>query len=118
MRRRVERRYLSQLITGCGKSWCRNEYCKTARIKSGKGNAGLTAQEALPKVKPMMDTLRNTNVAMYFCVDESSQKRRGLAEMLAGEKAYDLEWCVAALEAEGGNLEKARTWLQNWAPRK
>ncbi|KAI4137040.1 MAG: hypothetical protein L6R39_007502, partial [Caloplaca ligustica] len=26
LRRRMERRYLSQFLTGCGKVWCRNEY--------------------------------------------------------------------------------------------
>jgi hypothetical protein len=115
MRRRVERRYLSQLMTGCGKSWCKNEYCKTARSKSGKP-VSMTAQEALPKVKPLMDMLPNKSLPMHFCVDDASQKRRGLAEMLAAEKGYDLEWCVAAVEAETGNLDRARSWLQNWAP--
>ncbi|KAL8870794.1 MAG: hypothetical protein Q9174_003238, partial [Haloplaca sp. 1 TL-2023] len=35
LKRRVERRYLSQLITGCGKEWCRNEYCKSGRAHMG-----------------------------------------------------------------------------------
>ncbi|KAL8945806.1 MAG: hypothetical protein Q9222_007705, partial [Ikaeria aurantiellina] len=35
LRRRVERRYLSQLMTGCGKEWCRNEYCKSGRAHLG-----------------------------------------------------------------------------------
>ncbi|KAI4265250.1 MAG: hypothetical protein L6R38_009556, partial [Xanthoria sp. 2 TBL-2021] len=34
--RRVERRYLTQLMTGCGKSWCRNNHCKTGRINKGQ----------------------------------------------------------------------------------
>ena len=116
MRRRIERRYLSQLLSGCGKAWCRNEYCKTARAKEGN-TKGLSAQEALPKVKPLMDSLPNKSKPMFFCVDEGSQKRRGLAEMIAAEKVYKLEWCVAALEAEGGRMGDARTWLQNWAPK-
>lgn len=118
MRRRVERRYLSQLMTGCGKSWCKNEYCKTAKANAGKPGASMTAQVALPKVKPLMDALPNKSKPMYFCVDDGSQKRRGFAELLAAEGGYDLEWCVAACEAEGGNLGKARTWLQNWAPKR
>ena len=118
MKRRVERRYLSQLISGCGKTWCKNEYCKTAKAKSGKGGPAISAQTALPMVKPLTDTISNKSAPMYFCVDEGSQKRRVLAEMLAGEGIFDFEWCVAAFEAEGGNLEGARTWLQNWAPKR
>jgi len=29
-----------------------------------------------------------------------------------------MEWCVAALEAEGGDLDKARSWLKSWAPQR
>jgi hypothetical protein len=117
MRRRVERRYISQLITGCGKKWCHNEYCKTAS-KTGNGMSATSTQDAVPKVKPLMDTLWNKLEGMYFCVDEGSQKRRGLAELIAAEKVYDLEWCVAGCEAESGHLDQARTWLHNWAPKK
>ena len=47
-----------------------------------------------------------------------------LAEMLTAEKGvegkggYGLEWCVAALEAENGDLDKARSWLKGWAPQR
>ncbi|EKD16064.1 uncharacterized protein L3040_003504 [Drepanopeziza brunnea f. sp. 'multigermtubi'] len=118
MKRRVERRYLSQLITGCGKPWCKNEFCKTARVKSGKGEPTLTAQLALPMVKPLLDSVPDRDASMFFCVDEGSQKRRGLAEMLAAEKVYGFEWCVAGCEAENGSLDRARAWLENWAPKK
>lgn len=115
MRRRVERRYLSQLMTGCGKPWCNNQYCKTARAKAGDKKA-LTAQEALPKVQPLVAMLSDKREPMYFCVDDARQKRKALAEMLTAERVYQLEWCVAACEAEQGNLDRARTWLKNWAP--
>ena len=117
MKRRVERRYISQLITGCGKSWCTNEYCKTARSKKDQSTPALATKDALPMVKPLMDSLYDRRAPVYFCVDDGSQKRRRLAEMLAAENIYDLEWCVAALEAEGGNLDGARGWLGNWAPK-
>jgi hypothetical protein len=118
MKRRVERRYISQLITGCGKPWCANEFCKTARSKVDKSTPTLTTKDALPMVKPLMDTMGDQSAPIYFCVDESIQRRRKTAEMLAAEKVYDLEWCVAACEAEGGNLDGARQWLQNWAPKR
>lgn len=118
MKRRVERRYISQLITGCGKAWCMNELCKTTKTRVEGSAPSLTTKDALPIVKPLIDLLNDHNTPMYFCVDETSQRRRKTAEMLAAEKVYDLEWCVAACEAENGNLDGARQWLQNWAPKR
>ncbi|KAJ2990649.1 hypothetical protein NUW58_g2841 [Xylaria curta] len=118
LKRRIERKYLSQMMTGCGKRWCRNHWCKTGRTNAALEAKGFSAQAVLPLIKPLMDAFRDTHMAIYFCVDEANQRRRGLAEMLAGENAWDLEWCVAACEAEGPNLDKAREWLMNWAPMK
>jgi len=118
MKRRIERRYLGQMIQGCGKAWCTNKYCKTAQSKALKAGPALTTKDALPLVQPLMATIGDRGAQMYFCVDEGSQKRRKLAEMLAAEKQFDLEWCVAACEAETGNLDNARQWLQNWAPKR
>ena len=61
---------------------------------------------------------------LHFCVDQQSQDRRALAEILADndnnnkDDGYALEWCVLALEKEGGDLDRARTWLKDWAPTK
>ena len=38
--------------------------------------------------------------------------------MLAAEGVYELAWCVAAVEAAGGQLDRAREWLSSWAVRK
>ncbi|KAB8302926.1 hypothetical protein EYC80_006244 [Monilinia laxa] len=120
MKRRVERRYLSQLITGCGKRWCTNLYCKTARAKEAKvPQVALMAKDVLPQIQPLIAQMDDKTEPMYFCVDEGNQKRRNLAEMLAMEAGgWELEWCIAACEAEGANIDKVRTWLSNWAPRK
>lgn len=119
MKRRIERRYIGQLIQGCGKTWCTNEICKRGRKNTGIGKGDtITAKEALPMVKPLLDGLYDSRNPMYFCVDEGSQKRRKLSEMLAAEGLYEVEWCIAALEAETGNLDGARGWLRNWAPKK
>lgn len=124
LRRRIERRYLQQLATGCGKQWCRNEYCKTGRKHLGFEGT-VSTKEALPMIKPMLEALTQgrTGVPLHFCVDEKSQRSRALAEMQAaedggpaGKGGYALEWCVGALEAEGGDLDAARAWLKNWAP--
>ncbi|KXT11117.1 hypothetical protein AC579_642 [Pseudocercospora musae] len=121
LRRRIERRYLQQLLTGCGKSWCKNEFCKTGR-KNLDLNTNITTKDALPMVKPFLDVSQATT-PLHFCVDEKSQRQRNLAAMIAAEDAgpagkggFTFEWCLGALEAEGGDLDGARVWLKNWAP--
>ena len=138
LRRRIERRYLSQMMSGCGKPWCQNEYCKNGRqakksstsdrsIDTQTNNA-LPAATALATVRPLIDAVGlqsgrpNTTAPFYFCTDQVGQQRRVLAEMLAAEctatggKTYNLAWCIAAVEATAGNMEKAPEWLENWAP--
>ena len=137
LRRRVERKYLTQFLTGCGQLWCGNEYCKTGRKNLGMLEEGQTisSKEALGMIKPTLDALKDGKVPVHFCTDEASQKRRVLAEMVSAEgnaggkgkgkerdnglaegSGYELEWCVAALEAGGGDLDKARGWLRDFAP--
>jgi hypothetical protein len=126
LRRRIERRYLSQLLTGCGKPWCRNEFCRAGRKNLGQEDRSVPTREAIPMVKPFLEGMdgKGYSTPLHFCVDEASQKRRTLAEMLTAEKGiegkggYGMEWCVAALEAENGDLDKARAWLKGWAPQR
>ncbi|KAK3942633.1 ubiquitin fusion degradation protein UFD1-domain-containing protein [Diplogelasinospora grovesii] len=118
LRRRIERRYLAQLMTGCGKKWCMNEWCKTGRANQKLEKLGGSAAVTLPLIKPLLEDIKNHGRPMHFCVDEASQRRKKTAEMLAAEGIYELEWCIAALEAERGDLTKARGWLQDWAPTK
>lgn len=118
LRRRIERRYLGQLMTGCGKSYCRNEWCKTGRRNQGREILGSSSKNALAATKPLMAALADLSQPVYFCVDEASQKQRSVAEMLAAEKTWDFEWCIAAAEAEKGQATGMRDWLQAWAPRR
>lgn len=122
LRRRIERRYLQQLLTGCGKAFCKNEFCKSGR-RSLDLPANITTKDALPMIKPFLEGLTEGKTPLHFCVDENSQKRRNLAGMLAaedggplGKGGYAVEWCIGALEAEQGDLDGARGWLKNWAP--
>ncbi|KAF5006671.1 hypothetical protein FDECE_6963 [Fusarium decemcellulare] len=116
LRRRIERRYLGQLMTGCGKAHCGNTWCKTGRANVGLEAKPSSAREVLPLVKPLLADVTNMDESLYFCADETSQRCRKLAEMMASEGVWDLEWCIAAAEAEKGNLERMRDWLQAWAP--
>jgi len=75
MTRRVERNYLTQMIKGCGKDWCDNRYCKTARSNNKKPSV-MTAQEALPLIKPLTEVIGNKQEPIYFCVDQGSQKKK------------------------------------------
>lgn len=126
LRRRIERRYLSQLLTGCGKAWCRNEYCRTGRKNFGQGDQSVPTKDAIPLVKPFLQGMDGSGYTtpLHFCVDERSQKSRTLSEMISAEKGiegkggYGQEWCIAALEAEGGDLDRARSWLKGWAPQR
>lgn len=121
LRRRVERRLLHQLVGGCGKPWCRNEpWCKTAHRNVTGSERGMSTKDALVLVRPVMDALARDGVAradVCFCVDEATQIRRNLAEMLAAEGEYEMEWCVKALEEEKADLTAARQWLKDRAPR-
>ena len=124
LRRRVERRYLQQLLTGCGKAWCNNDFCKTGRKNLGL-DYNLATKDALPMIKPFLEGLTKAEhgVPLHFCVDESSQRRRNLAGMLAaedggpmGKSGYGEAWCIGALEAESGDIDGARRWLEYFAP--
>lgn len=136
LRRRIERRYLSQMMSGCGKSWCQNEYCKNGRLakqssasehSNGPQANGLPAATALATVRPLIEAIglqrgEPNKAPFYLCTDQVGQQRRLLAEMLAtecavnGGKTYDLAWCIAAVEATAGNMDRAPEWLENWAP--
>ncbi|PGH28507.1 hypothetical protein GX50_08755 [[Emmonsia] crescens] len=103
LRRRIERRYLTQMLKGCGKGWCLNPYCKTGRTNTtttcsdngGEVAATLTSKEISAMIKPLIDAIgigpaATTATTMnsppfYFCTDEKSQQRRKLAELLAAE---------------------------------
>ncbi|PNS15748.1 Ubiquitin fusion degradation protein 1 [Sphaceloma murrayae] len=124
LKRRVERRYLTQLMNGCGKAWCQNAFCKTGRKNAGLSEEGTVAKTAVPMVRDYVQGVAGGDTPLHFCVEEGTQRRRERAGMLKeelegrlGRRAFGFEWCVAAMEAEEGELERARVWLENWAPR-
>lgn len=119
LRRRVERRLLQQLMSGCGKSWCQNaEWCRTGHKNSTSEDWVVTTKDALPRIKPMLERLANgESGGLTFCVDEAAQARKAMAEMVAAEGEYELAWSVKALEEQHNDLGKARSWLNDRAPR-
>lgn len=119
LRRRIERRLLQQLIGGCGKSWCQNErWCKTWYKNTTKEDRILTAKEALPLIRPVMDDLAKGNASsLSFCVDQGTQDRQHAARILAQLGEYDLAWCIKAVEESKGDSNTAQTWLIDHAPK-
>ncbi|WKT47151.1 Ubiquitin-protein ligase E3A, N-terminal zinc-binding domain [Fusarium oxysporum f. sp. vasinfectum] len=74
LKRRIERRYLGQLMTGCGKSHCANPWCKTGRANAGLEAKPSSAREVLPLVKPLLGDVTNMDAPVWFCTDEGSQR--------------------------------------------
>ncbi|KAJ2895176.1 ubiquitin fusion degradation protein [Zalerion maritima] len=116
LKRRIERRYLSQLMTGCGKKWCSNKWCKTGRKNLGLEPKPSNAAAALKEVKPFVAAALDPGQAMSFCTDETNQRNRTVAESIAADRTWAVEWAVAACEAEKGDAGKARDWLGRYAP--
>lgn len=118
LQRRIERRYLGQIMSGCGKSHCGNAWCKTGRSNAGLDARPSGAAAALGLVKPLVANSLVLDQQVFFCVDETSQTNRKLAEMVTSEGVWDIEWAVAAAESAKGSLDRMRDWLQAWAPNK
>lgn len=121
LRRRIERRLLSQMVGGCGKSYCNNvEWCKTGRKNSTGQDRTLTTKDALPMIKPVLEKLANGSIeeaGLAFCVAEDVQSRRAMGEMMAAEEIYDLAWCIRALQESHNDINQATNWLGDRAPK-
>ncbi|KAL1954572.1 hypothetical protein VTO42DRAFT_1047 [Malbranchea cinnamomea] len=132
LRRRIERKLLFQVLTGCRKSWCRNIYCKTGCTNLGdirddrtSGTLPQTPKDALAFIKPLVDSVsvrpESVNTTpLYFCTDETTQHRKEMVDVLVDQEQgqYERIWCIAAVDRAAGDLQKAKRWLRDWAPRK
>ncbi|KAG0302111.1 hypothetical protein BGZ97_002490 [Linnemannia gamsii] len=113
---RLARKYHSQLMSGCGNNWCRNQHCATSRGRQ---------MDATSAATEMMSILKEARVGAvdghktWLCVDEGTTRKKVMAELLLEEVRgqYTIEWCVKALEAERTDLEAAAQWLQLQAPK-
>ncbi|KAJ3411058.1 hypothetical protein HDV05_002849 [Chytridiales sp. JEL 0842] len=111
--------YHSQLMRGCGLSFCKNQECKT-----GKGGEGVemdstgAAVRAVGLVKRSAVFQKDVREVMYaFCVkEEKVAKRRQAAEELK-HLGFRVEWCVKALEVCADKTEDAVNWLLREAPK-
>jgi hypothetical protein len=104
---RLERKLLTQLMSGCGQQHCSNSpFCATAMGHS------VSMSEAMKVVKAQVDGMLNESVQFRICVDEAVQRKAFLAGMIAAEGTYGMEWCRKAVEEAKGDLGNARIWLE------
>lgn len=97
--------------------------CKTGRANMGIQVMG--AKEAMAVIKPMctVEALLSgyTGTPLDFCVDETMEKRKRLAERLSmmedaeGKGGWAVEWCAKAVGEASGDEDKAKGWLEKWA---
>ncbi|KAK9764797.1 hypothetical protein K7432_007414 [Basidiobolus ranarum] len=110
---RIVRKYHSQLTQGCGNSWCRNKYCASSAGRK------LDPNEAVATLIPLVPKDINADNQFYFCVDETTSRRRFLLDILLDSpegKTYRAEYIVKALQVSGEDLDAAKQWLQEHAP--
>jgi len=113
LRSRLERKLLTQLMSGCGQKHCSNSlYCATA------AGHPISMGEAMKLVKPQVQGMLDESSKFHICVDETVQRRVFLAGMIAAEGLYEMDWCKKAIEEAKGDLGRARTWLEQNARRK
>lgn len=103
---RMKRRYAGQLMTGCNRMYCQNRCCATATGQN------LSYRAAMDKIEERRDQ------GHWFCVSESVQKRRVMAEVLENEGEYGIEWCCKAIDVSAGDVDRARSWLSREAVKK
>ena len=134
--RRVQRKYLTQMLVGCNMKWCTNPMCKTGRGNVVPPLEKITGtKEATALFTQYCDagTLNAGYTAgpLHFCVDEGTSERRKAAERLSmmqdsdGKGGWALEWCVKAVEEsgkagepEGGFEEGGLRWLEKFGVRR
>ena len=131
LRRRVERKLLTQGVTGCSRPSCANTWCKTGRSNLGLPPfEGGMARIKADVVSPLLDswtvggdaaarTQRQAQtLRLRLCVDAQTQKMRALAEAVCAGEGFEIEWGIRAVEETGGKGEEAvRKWLGRWGVR-
>ncbi|KAI5794356.1 hypothetical protein DFH27DRAFT_526788 [Peziza echinospora] len=110
LEKRLERKIQTNALVGCKRSGCTNLWCKTGRAEMGVPpiEGGL---------KGVRELVEGAGGGVRLCVDKVTAGRRVLAETLAGEEGYPVEWGVKAVESAGGEEEEARRWLGKWGVR-
>ncbi|KAF8427911.1 hypothetical protein EV426DRAFT_631721 [Tirmania nivea] len=99
LRRRVERKLLTQGVAGCGRGYCRNVWCRTGRAKlelaAFDGGMGGVKREIVGPLFEKWDREGGgvgAGGGVRFCVDEVTQRRREVVERVCAEEGWELEW--------------------------
>lgn len=119
---RIERKYMIQLGKGCGHSWCKNLYCKTAHPEQ---YGSMSSKEILALVRDSLIThISNPVLPMnkqvklpskntfWFCVDQSTQRKKDILTNLVSENRYEDPSIYKALnEVADPSPETVSSWL-------
>lgn len=88
LRRRVERRYLSQLMTGCRQGWCRNVFCKTAHGRTSSSPTTSGKPDLLPGSTGHASGLEDSSSG--FALPKTTKEASGLVQaFVEGFARYD-----------------------------
>ncbi|KAG0244140.1 ubiquitin fusion degradation protein UFD1-domain-containing protein [Mortierella sp. GBAus27b] len=115
---RLARRYHTQLMTGCGNTWCRNLHCATAQNRPMEANEA--AAEMMTILKEARIGSSKGDQRFWLCVDEATSDKRMTAELLEQDTKgrFRVEWCIKALDTiKSKDMEAATQWLNLHAPR-
>lgn len=108
---RIERRYMLQLTKGCGYDWCENEECCSGKApKMGVKDAiERIRTKLLPTIGNMPISGNEQDTKVWFCVNESIQRRKRVVDAIMAEHEYDEALIYrAANEARDDGI---REWL-------
>jgi hypothetical protein len=115
--RRVQRRILLQLLTGCHRIGCNNlGVCATAGLAQSDKSKQTLANEMLEVAK--------TQRRFSFCVNDAMQQKASVASLITSEGVFAESWCKRAADAalspsetaSIGTLDAVRAWLRREAP--
>ncbi|CCE80421.1 Piso0_003537 [Millerozyma farinosa CBS 7064] len=119
---RIERKYMIQLGKGCGHLWCQNLYCKTAypekfESMGSKEILAFVRDNLMASIsKPLLPMNKQAKLSsentFWFCVNESTQRKKNIFTMLALENRYEDPSIYKALnEVADASPETVSSWL-------
>ena len=93
--------YFHQLTQGCGRSGCRNRYCRSSSISDVDKNAD--ANDLAVQALHLANAALDLNEQVFLCVlHERLAMTRQIADQLTS-LGYDVVWCIKSLEETRGD---------------
>lgn len=112
LRSRVERKYITQLTNGCGKPWCRNLMCGTARKRT------VPFSEAMGAAKSQTSRAFSSAPQFSLCVDQVTQTRANMVTLLEAHGEYTRPYIAQAVNHSHGDEADALAYLHDFGVRR